>query len=67
MCGIAGAFGFGRTVDSSHVSDMLETMASRGPDARRIETLEDGVLGANRLAIVDIEGGTNPVQEDSGR
>lgn len=67
MCGIAGAFHFRRRPTKRPVGKMLEAIASRGPDGRRVETVRDGHLGANRLAIVDVEGGDNPVSEETGR
>ena len=67
MCGIAGAFHFEQLPDKAAVEPMLRALAHRGPDDRSIEQLPDGHLGANRLAIVDVEGGRNPITEESGR
>lgn len=39
---------------------MLDSIAHRGPDDDRIEVLTHGVLGTRRLAIIDLEGGTQP-------
>jgi len=61
MCGIAGAF-FLRKERSftPDVETMLKAMDHRGPDSTTVVKMSDGVLGANRLAIVDIERGRNP-------
>ncbi|MEC7241993.1 MAG: asparagine synthase (glutamine-hydrolyzing) [Myxococcota bacterium] len=67
MCGIAGAFHFERRPAKRPLGKMLDTLRSRGPDESRTITLRDGHLGANRLAIVDVEGGQNPVADTSGR
>lgn len=67
MCGIAGAFHFERRPAKRPLAPMLGALKSRGPDQTRTVTLPDGHLGANRLAIVDVEGGSNPVEDETGR
>lgn len=67
MCGIAGVFHFKRRPNKRPIRQMLDTMGSRGPDETRVETLKHGFLGATRLAIVDVEGGRNPISDESGR
>lgn len=70
MCGIAGfvvAPGLApevrRAAFGERAAKMVGSLVHRGPDALRVD-LEDGiVLGHARLAIVDIEGGTQPMHD----
>ncbi|MFC7214634.1 asparagine synthase (glutamine-hydrolyzing) [Saliphagus sp. GCM10025334] len=59
MCGIVGAYG---RVDEETLSSMLEWIEHRGPDeeGRYIDRDAGVMLGARRLAIVDLEGGSQP-------
>ena len=63
MCGITGWIAFERELERERpiVEAMTETMACRGPDA--CGTWIDGhaALGHRRLAIIDIEGGAQPM------
>jgi asparagine synthase (glutamine-hydrolysing) len=61
MCGIAGAFGKQAPED---VEKMLAKLAHRGPDGQGIKNLPTGTLGHTRLAIIDVEGGHQPMEED---
>jgi len=69
MCGIAGQFNW-RT-QKRVLREDLEYMASRlvhrGPDGEGF--LEDGALGLahRRLAIIDIEGGVQPMHDSEGQ
>lgn len=63
MCGICGFVGDGR---SGTLRAMTDAIAHRGPDADGF-FLEDGVgLGHRRLSIVDLEGGRQPMADESG-
>lgn len=63
MCGIAGAF---LNPASDNVNFMIEKLSHRGPDGHGIQNLEEATLGHARLAILDVEGGHQPMQyEDS--
>ncbi|MGI8731567.1 MAG: asparagine synthase (glutamine-hydrolyzing) [Solirubrobacteraceae bacterium] len=64
MCGIAGVFG---EVDERALVPVLAAMRHRGPDDEGVLTLEDATLGARRLAIIDPEGGHQPVRDEQGR
>src|SRR5438105_5259391 len=71
MCGITGVFEHGRTVGSVSeqlVVRMRETLHHRGPDGEGLFISEDRKvgLGSRRLAIVDIEGGSQPMFGESG-
>jgi asparagine synthase (glutamine-hydrolysing) len=63
MCGIAGWVSFDRnlTREQAVLDEMTETMACRGPDARGTWTAPHAALGHRRLAVIDIEGGTQPM------
>lgn len=64
MCGIAGIYG---KADSATVAQMLDQQKSRGPDGRNIGTAHHGMtLGHDRLAIVDLEGGAQPLSNEDG-
>ncbi|MCB9111076.1 MAG: asparagine synthase B [Anaerolineales bacterium] len=63
MCGIAGAL---HQPAGEQVQSMIEKIAHRGPDGHGVQTLKNASLGHTRLAILDIEGGRQPMQyEDS--
>jgi asparagine synthase (glutamine-hydrolysing) len=63
MCGITGWIAFDR--DLAHerpiVEAMTETMACRGPDASGIWIDGQAALGHRRLAVIDLEGGAQPM------
>ncbi|MEU2393415.1 asparagine synthase (glutamine-hydrolyzing) [Streptomyces sp. NPDC007369] len=63
MCGLAGWVSFQRDL-TSHTdlaSAMTHTMECRGPDAHGLWTSPHAVLGHRRLAIIDLEGGKQPM------
>ncbi|MFD9790443.1 asparagine synthase (glutamine-hydrolyzing) [Streptomyces sp. NPDC059070] len=63
MCGIAGWVGYAHDVrqheDSARA--MTATMVCRGPDAGGLWTGAHVALGHRRLAVIDIEGGRQPM------
>jgi asparagine synthase (glutamine-hydrolysing) len=61
MCGIAGKLDFAQRVDRSVLARMCAAMRHRGPDSRGIWC--DGPVGLaiQRLAIIDIAGGDQPI------
>ena len=59
MCAIAGIIGL--KTDESIRKSMLATMRRRGPDAQGTYLSEDTVLLHSRLAIIDPEGGQQPM------
>ncbi len=69
MCGIAGIVG--RDLDTGFgtrvVSRMMESLHHRGPDGDGIASGPDFVFGHKRLAIIDIEGGKQPMTTPDGR
>jgi len=63
MCGIAGiaALAPGAPVDERQVARMCATIEHRGPDDSAVD-LRDGIgLGMQRLSIIDVEGGNQPI------
>jgi asparagine synthase (glutamine-hydrolysing) len=68
MCGIAGAIDLKgrRSFPPQALSAMLAAIAHRGPDDRLVH-LEPGLaLGTNRLAIVDLPHGRQPLTNERG-
>jgi asparagine synthase (glutamine-hydrolysing) len=63
MCGISGIFGSG---DGSVVQAMLARLQHRGPDDGFFVTGQDFALGARRLSILDVEGGRQPIANETG-
>ena len=68
MCGIAGiaALGDRAPPDPARLRAMCDAMRHRGPDGEGIE-VRDGVgLGMRRLAVIDLEGGRQPMANEDG-
>lgn len=62
MCAIAGC-----TADRRpQVEAMLRAMSHRGPDQSGITVRHGVVLGHNRLSIIDLEGGRQPLANEDG-
>jgi asparagine synthase (glutamine-hydrolysing) len=61
VCGIAGIWG---ATEEGVVRHMMDRLAHRGPDADGIYITKSGVLGHRRLAIMDLEGGTQPIKDE---
>lgn len=59
MCGIAGIIGL--DTDTNICENMLATMYRRGPDAKGRADFDICTLLHSRLAIIDIEGGKQPM------
>src|SRR5215211_1807255 len=65
MCGIVGEYGGGIEPDTAE--RMLKRLVHRGPDGEgSIEVAGNCWLGHRRLAIVDVEGGKQPLKTESG-
>lgn len=62
MCAIAGIIGL--KTDESIRKSMLATMRRRGPDAQGAYAHGDTTLLHARLAIIDLEGGKQPMELD---
>ena len=71
MCGIVGGYA-AEGLDPAPLEGMLASLTHRGPDEAGLKSFGPpsrpyAVLGARRLAIVDVEGGQQPVSDPSGR
>ena len=64
MCGISGMIGL--PAEQQVIEKMLATMHRRGPDDRGIYRDRDTTLLHARLAIIDIEGGRQPMLLQQG-
>ena len=67
MCGFAGYFinGFGgdrRAV----IEAMADRIVHRGPDQADYYLDDEMALGFRRLSIIDLEGGSQPIQNEDG-
>lgn len=70
MCGLSGWVSYGRDLrrdrEQETVAAMTATMACRGPDDSGVWTRPHVALGHRRLAVIDIEGGRQPMSYDTG-
>ena len=66
MCGIAGKVGVEESVDEALLERMCDAIRHRGPDSRGIFTGEGAGLGIQRLAIIDLETGDQPITNEDG-
>jgi asparagine synthase (glutamine-hydrolysing)/amidotransferase len=64
MCGIAGWVDFSRDLskDDTTIRAMTRTLEYRGPDAEGIWSARHVALGHRRLAVIDVVGGTQPME-----
>jgi asparagine synthase (glutamine-hydrolysing) len=64
MCGIAGIVSSQERVPADLIEAMCEAQRHRGPDSRGLH-LEDGVgLGIQRLRVIDLETGDQPIYNE---
>ena len=63
MCGIAGTVGFG---DGDLIRAMTDSVVHRGPDGEGFHVGDGVCLGSRRLAILDVEGGWQPMTNEDG-
>lgn len=68
MCGIAGSIALhSNDAVQGHVLDaMLATLRHRGPDATGRYRHDAVAIGFQRLSFLDLEGGGQPIQNESG-
>jgi asparagine synthase (glutamine-hydrolysing) len=66
MCGIAGILSGAGPVEGELVERMCRTMEHRGPDSRGLYADEEVALGVQRLAIIDLESGDQPIYNEDG-
>lgn len=68
MCGIAGLYYpvTRKPVDPARVAVMADALAHRGPDGSGVWSAPGVGLGHRRLAIIDLEGGVQPMATPDG-
>ena len=67
MCGICGTIGFNsRETGDATVRRMLAAIVHRGPDDEGILIAPPVAIGARRLSIIDLPGGSQPVWNETG-
>ncbi|HEY1284476.1 MAG TPA: asparagine synthase (glutamine-hydrolyzing) [Solirubrobacterales bacterium] len=66
MCGICGVVTASGSADRETVERMNRRLVHRGPDSDGIFHDGGAALAARRLAIIDLEGGTQPLTNEDG-
>ena len=68
MCGIAGIVDtrLGAQPERNLVADMLASIVHRGPDDSGVHADGPAVIGAQRLKIIDLSGGHQPMSNEDG-
>jgi asparagine synthase (glutamine-hydrolysing) len=64
MCGITGFAGI--NPNPMMMSAMIDSIKHRGPDSDGYILHDDMGIGMTRLSIVDLQGGTQPINSDTG-
>ncbi len=69
MCGIAGIFEYKsrKRIDKAILHGMLSTIEHRGPDERGVLFTGDLAVGMQRLSIIDLAGGKQPISNEDGK
>jgi asparagine synthase (glutamine-hydrolysing) len=68
MCGICGILGNGNPEHREPVvRRMMDIIRHRGPDGEGYFSAEGMAFGFRRLAIIDLQGGTQPMHSQDGR
>ncbi|SRR5579871_334029 len=67
MCGIAGYTYSESVFERGHIREATLSLTHRGPDQQDVYENDFVSLGAVRLKIIDLEGGTQPMKSDDGR
>ena len=68
MCGIAGKVtADGGPVDRAVLGRMCAALRHRGPDAQGMHVSDGAGLGIQRLRIIDLEGGDQPIYSEDGQ
>ena len=67
MCGIAGFINARAEADGAVLQGMLTRIAHRGPDGQGVFVQGRAALGHRRLAIIDLDGGPQPMFNEDGR
>ena len=64
MCGIAGFIAGHGAANAAALAPMLARIAHRGPDGQGTFVEGPAALGHCRLAIIDLEGGAQPLYSE---
>lgn len=68
MCGIGGiVFWDGRKTDIKTVEGILVSQSHRGPDGKGVWCNDGAALAHNRLAIIDVSAGRQPMLTEDGK
>jgi asparagine synthase (glutamine-hydrolysing) len=67
VCGIAGMVDRAGGAEEALVTAMCDRIVHRGPDARGIHVDGTAALGSQRLAIIDVAGGEQPILSEDGQ
>lgn len=67
VCGIAGQVTSGEPASGSVVSAMCDALVHRGPDSRGLHLEGPVGLGIQRLRVIDLETGDQPVYNEDGK
>ncbi|HZW28832.1 MAG TPA: asparagine synthase (glutamine-hydrolyzing) [Trueperaceae bacterium] len=65
MCGICGAWGSELTGGAALLEPALRAIEHRGPDGQGVHAEPGVALGMRRLSIIDVEGGQQPVWNET--
>ncbi len=68
MCGLAGIAGYdgSRAAARTATAAMCGRLAARGPDGSGLWEGDGAVLGHRRLAVIDLDTGSQPMTDDAG-
>lgn len=68
MCGITGWIDYKRGLqqEKETITKMTETLSKRGPDDTNVWMSKHALFGHKRLAVVDLEGGKQPMTRKKG-
>lgn len=66
MCGIAGIVNFSSQPEKEKILKMLSQIKHRGPDQRGVYTDHNVSLGIQRLSIIDLSTGNQPIENEDG-
>lgn len=66
MCGIVGKIDFDGQVDPAVIDRMCSAIEHRGPDSRGVWCGDGVAIGMQRLAIIDVAGGDQPLFNEDG-
>jgi asparagine synthase (glutamine-hydrolysing) len=66
VCGIAGKVSLTGPVSAATVEAMCDSQVHRGPDARGVHEADGVALGIQRLRVIDLETGDQPIYNEDG-